>query len=138
MTTKHTDGWEPITYQALLDKNKLLVDENRALKDEIQSLRAYVKQDKESDYDVDKLDLEKRQAHLLIKADLEALNRIHELSTKLLGSEGIQPILKEIMNAAISVVDAQMGTLQLLEDDSLHIVAHYGHKQPFFGLFYIC
>ncbi|AKJ39523.1 histidine kinase dimerization/phosphoacceptor domain -containing protein [Methanosarcina barkeri] len=135
MTTKHTDGWEPITYQALLDKNKLLVDENRALKDEIQSLRAYVKQDKESDYDVDKLDLEKRQAHLLIKADLEALNRIHELSTKLLGSEGIQPILKEIMNAAISVVDAQMGTLQLLEDDSLHIVAHYGHKQPFLDYF---
>ncbi len=135
MTTKHTDGWEPITYQALLDKNKLLVDENRALKDEIQSLIAYLKQDTEPEYDIDILDLEKRQAHILIKADLEALTQMHELSTKLLGSEGIQPLLKEIMDAAVSVVDAQMGTLQLLEDDSLHIVAHYGHKQPFLDHF---
>ncbi|AKB49440.1 Sensory transduction histidine kinase [Methanosarcina barkeri str. Wiesmoor] len=70
-----------------------------------------------------------------MKADLEALTRIHELSTKLLGSEGIQPLLKEIMDAAISVVNAKMGTLQLLEDDSLHIVAHYGHKQPFLDYF---
>ena len=88
MTTKHTDGWEPITYQALLDKNKLLVDENRALKDEIQSLRAYLKQDTEPEYDIDILDLEKRQAHILIKADLEALTQMHELSTKLWDRKG--------------------------------------------------
>ncbi len=135
MTTKHTDGWEPITCQALLDENKLLVDENRALKDEIQSLKAYLKQNEEPEHDIDKLDLEIRQAHLLVKADLEALTQIHELSTKLLGAEGIQPLLKEIMDAAISIVEAKMGTLQLLEDDSLHIVAHYGHEQPFLDYF---
>jgi PAS domain S-box-containing protein len=135
MTTKYTNGCEPIKYQALLDENKLLVDENRALKDKIQSLRAYLKQDKGPKYDIDELDLEKKQAHLLVKADLEALTQIHELSTKLLGSEGIQPLLKEIMDAAIFIVDAKMGTLQLLEDDSLHIVAHYGHKQPFLDYF---
>ena len=78
MTAKNTDGWEPTTYQSLLDENKLLVDENRALKDKIQSLRAYLKQDKEPKYDIDKLDLERRQAHLLIKADLEALTQMHD------------------------------------------------------------
>jgi PAS domain S-box-containing protein len=135
MTAKYTDGCEPIKYQALLDENKLLVDENRALKDKIQRLKAYLKQDKGPKYDIDELDPEKKQAHLLVKADLEALTQIHELSTKLLGSEGIQPLLKEIMDAAISIVDAKMGTLQLLEDDSLHIVAHYGHKQSFLDYF---
>ena len=78
---------------------------------------------------------ERKQTQLLMKADLEALTRMHALSRKLLGAEGIQPLLQEIMDAAVAIVDAKMGTLQLIEDDSLLIVAHYGHQQPFLEFF---
>jgi PAS domain S-box-containing protein len=38
---------------------------------------------------------ERKQAQLLLKADLEALTQMHELSGKLLGAKGIQPLLQE-------------------------------------------
>jgi len=60
---------------------------------------------------------------------------MHELSRKLLGTAGIQPLLDEIMYSAVVIVDAKFGTLQLLEDDSLQIVSHYGHCQPFLDFF---
>ncbi|MGD0510792.1 MAG: GAF domain-containing protein, partial [Candidatus Micrarchaeaceae archaeon] len=78
---------------------------------------------------------ERRQEQLLLKADLDALTRMHELSSKLLGTGGIQPLLDEIMYSAIVIVGAKFGTLQLLEDDSLRIVSYYGHKQPFLDFF---
>jgi PAS domain S-box-containing protein len=78
---------------------------------------------------------ERKHAQLLLKADLEALTLMHTLSSKLIGAEGIEPLLQEIMDAAVAIVDAKMGTLQLLEGDSLRIVAHYGHQQPFLEFF---
>ena len=78
---------------------------------------------------------ERKQTQLLLKADLDALTRMHELSRKLLGTAGIQPLLDEIMYSAVVIVGAQFGTLQLLEDDSLRIVSHYGHQQPFLDFF---
>ena len=74
---------------------------------------------------------ERKQTQLRLKADLDALTRMHELSGKLLGTGGIQPLLDEIMYSAVVIIGAQRGTLQLLEDDSLRIVSQYGHKQPF-------
>jgi hypothetical protein len=56
----------------------------------------------------------------------------------LLESEGIQTLLDEIMYSAVVIAGAQLGTLQLLEDDLLRIVSHYGHKQPFREFFCIC
>jgi GAF domain-containing protein len=78
---------------------------------------------------------ELRQTQLLLKADLDFLTRVYELSRKLLGTGGIQPLLDENMYSAVVIVGANFGTLQLLEDDSLQIVSHYGHKQPFLDFF---
>jgi PAS domain S-box-containing protein len=78
---------------------------------------------------------EHKHTQLLLKADMAALTRMHELSKKLLGTAGIQPLLDEIMYSAIAIAGAQLGTLQLLEDDSLRIVSHYGHQQPFLDFF---
>ncbi len=78
---------------------------------------------------------ERKQAEAGLTADLAALTRMHDLSGRLLGSEGLQPLLQEVMNAAVAIVGAERGTLQLLESDSLRIVAHYGHQQPFLDFF---
>ncbi len=78
---------------------------------------------------------ERKQADARLAADLDALTRMHKLSEKLLEGGGIQPLLQEIMDAAVAIMGAKQGTLQLLEGDSLRIVAHYGHRQPFLGFF---
>ena len=70
-----------------------------------------------------------------LTADLSALTRMHALSTRVLEAEGIESMMQEIMDAAVAVVGADKGTLQLLEDDSLRIVVHHGHQQPFLEFF---
>jgi GAF domain-containing protein len=82
-----------------------------------------------------KAEIERKQAQLLLKADMATLTRMHELSKKLLGTGGIQPLFDEIIYSAVAIVSAKFGTLQLLEDDSLRIVSHYGHQQPFLDFF---
>jgi PAS domain S-box-containing protein len=77
----------------------------------------------------------RKQEQLLLKADMAALTRMHELSKKVLRTGGIQPLLDEIIYSAVAIVGAKFGTLQLLEDDSLQIVSHYGHQQPFLDYF---
>ena len=79
---------------------------------------------------------EQKQAENRLAADLTALTRMHDLSTKLLETGGLEPLLQEIMDAAVAVVSAEKGTLQLLvEDGCLRIVAHHGHEQPFLDFF---
>jgi len=78
---------------------------------------------------------ERKQAESRLTADLAALTRMHALSVKLLETGSIQSLLQEIMDAAVSVVGTEKGTLQLLEDDSLRIVAACGHEQPFLDFF---
>ena len=65
---------------------------------------------------------ERKQAEARLTADLAALTRMHALSGRLLETGGIQSLLQEIMDAAVSIVGAEKGTLQLLEGDSLRIV----------------
>ena len=59
---------------------------------------------------------EHKHAQLLLKTDLDALTSMHELSRKILGKSGIQPLLDEIMYSAVAIVSAKFGILQLLED----------------------
>jgi len=66
---------------------------------------------------------------------LTATRRLQEISTRLIGAGGLQSLLQEIMNAAVALVGAQFGTLQLIEDDKLRIVAHCHHQQPFLDFF---
>ena len=68
-------------------------------------------------------------------AGLAALTRMHALSGKLLGAGGLEPLLQEVMDAAVAIAGAERGTLQLLEGDSLRIVAHHGHQPPFLDYF---
>ncbi len=78
---------------------------------------------------------ERKQAQQHLAAELDALTRMHSLSTRLLARGELEPLLQEIMDAAAEIVGAAMGTLQLLEGDSLRIVAHRGHRGPFLEFF---
>ena len=78
---------------------------------------------------------ERKRAENRLSADLTALTRMHELSTKVLEVGGLEPLLQEIMDAAVAIVSAEKGTLQLVEGDCLRIVAHHGHERPFLHFF---
>jgi len=75
------------------------------------------------------------KAETELKADLTALTRMHELSGKLMEAAGLQSLLQEAMDAAVIIVGAAKGTLQLFEADTLRIVAHHGHEQSFLDFF---
>lgn len=62
-----------------------------------------------------------------VEAGLAALTRLRDLSTRLLAGDGLSPLFQEIMDTALALVGADRGTLQLVEGDSLRIVAHHGH-----------
>ncbi len=70
-----------------------------------------------------------------LAADLSALTRMHALSTRILEVETIESSMQEIMDAAVAIVGADKGTLQLLQGDALRIVAHCGHDRPFLEFF---
>ena len=76
-----------------------------------------------------------RESEKRLAADLAALTRMHALSGWLSEAGEFQPLLEEIMEAAVAIAGAERGTLQLLEGDSLRIVAHHGHEAPFLEFF---
>ena len=78
---------------------------------------------------------ERKRAEAWLRADLAAVTRMHELSRKVLESEDHQGLLQELVNAAVEIVGADQGALQLLEGDTLRIVAHQGHQPPFLKFF---
>lgn len=57
------------------------------------------------------------------------------MSRKVLGTGGLEALLQDLMDAAVASVRADQGTLQLLDGESLRIVAHHGHKAPFLKFF---
>jgi PAS domain S-box-containing protein len=77
----------------------------------------------------------RKQAEARLNADISALTQMHALSGRVLEAVGLQPLLQEVMNAAVTIMEADRGTLQMLEGDSLRIVAHHGHRQPFLDFF---
>ena len=78
---------------------------------------------------------ERKRTENRLTADLNALTRMHALSIRVPEAGGLEPILQEIMDAAVAIVGAEKGTLQLVEGDSLRIVAHHGHEHPFLNFF---
>jgi PAS domain-containing protein len=78
---------------------------------------------------------DRKRAEAGLAADLAALTRMHALSGRLLEAGGLQPLLQEIMDTAVTIMGAARGILQLLEGDSLRIVAHHGHQQRFLEFF---
>jgi PAS domain S-box-containing protein len=77
------------------------------------------------------------ETQVRLAADLAAMTRLQEISTRLVPAVESTPLLLEIMDAAIAVTAADMGKIQLLDSASrtLHIVASRGFHQPFLQFF---
>ena len=78
---------------------------------------------------------ERKRAEAKMAADLASLTRMHALSWRAVEAAGIEPLLQETMDTATAIVQADKGTLQLLEGETLRIVAHHGHEQTFLDFF---
>jgi len=70
-----------------------------------------------------------------LSADLSALVRMQEISTRLVQAEDFQDLLDEILSAGVEITDADMGNIQLLEDRALKIVAQQGFDAAFLDTF---
>ena len=72
-----------------------------------------------------------------LNADLKTMLCLHELSTRLLATTELQPLLEEILDATIELLHADFGNVQLCNPQSkaLEIVAQRGFKQNFLDYF---
>src|SRR6266850_2261123 len=70
-------------------------------------------------------------------AELKAMTRLHELSTRLLGTTELQPMLEEVLDATMALLDADLGNVQLYNSKTkaLEIVAQRGFRQDFLDHF---
>ena len=75
-----------------------------------------------------------------LAADLVAMTSLHELSTRLLASTELQPLLDEVLDATIALQNADFGNVQLYnpESQALEIVAQRGFQQDFLDHFAAC
>ncbi len=78
---------------------------------------------------------ERKRAEALLARDLEALTRMHTLTTTTLETEDFGAAMQGIMDTAVTILGADAGTLQLLDEDTLRIVAHRGHRPEFLEFF---
>jgi signal transduction histidine kinase len=72
-----------------------------------------------------------------LAAELIAMTRLHELSTRLLSNTELQPLLEEVLQATIEMQNADFGGVQLYnpQTQALDIVAQYGFQQDFLDHF---
>jgi PAS domain S-box-containing protein len=78
---------------------------------------------------------ERKRAVSQIMQNVDTLTRLHALSTRILEAAGLELMMQDIMNTAVTIMRADQGTLQLLEGETLRIVAHHGHKDFFLEFF---
>ena len=72
-----------------------------------------------------------------LAAELAAMTRLHQLSTRLQMASELQPILEEVLDATIALLGADFGNVQLyeLESHALKIVAQRGFQQEILDYF---
>ena len=72
-----------------------------------------------------------------LAAELMAMSRLHEFSTRLLSKAGLLPLLEEVLNAIIALQNADFGNVQLYDPETktLEIVAHRGFQRNFLDYF---
>jgi transcriptional regulator with GAF, ATPase, and Fis domain len=72
-----------------------------------------------------------------LSAELTAMTRLHEFSTRLLANTELEPLLEEVLNATIELQNADFGNIQLYNPhtQALEIVAHRGFQQDFLDYF---
>ncbi len=77
-----------------------------------------------------------RTLNARLTEDLAAMTRMQQLSTRLIQVGGFSELLAEILDAGIEITAADMGNIQLLDDDGrLRIAAHRGFEAPFLEFF---
>jgi GAF domain-containing protein len=71
------------------------------------------------------------------RAAFEGMNRLHELSTRLLEATGLGELLEEILEATIALQRADFGNVQLYnrQTEALEIVAQRGFGAEFLDYF---
>jgi PAS domain S-box-containing protein len=70
-----------------------------------------------------------------LRESLEDLSRMQEVSTRLIQSDNIADLLRDILAAAIQITGADMGNIQLLDGDALRIAVHQGLPNAFLEFF---
>src|SRR5215469_1586998 len=72
-----------------------------------------------------------------LAAELTAMTRLHQLSTRLMTTTELQPLLEEVLGATIALQNADFGNVQLYEPETrtLEIVAHQGLGPEFLRFF---
>ena len=74
--------------------------------------------------------------HTELSTDLAAMTRMQELSTRLIHTGAFPELLNEILDAVIAITGADMGNIQLVDDEgSLRIAAQRGFNAPFLEFF---
>jgi PAS domain S-box-containing protein len=84
--------------------------------------------------------LREREEHInrlnaQLRADLASMTRLQQVSTRLVQTSDFSSLLYEILDAAIEMTGADMGNVQLLDGDTLKIVAQRGFEAPFLEFF---
>jgi PAS domain S-box-containing protein len=81
---------------------------------------------------------DRRLAEKLVAAEVEALAKLSDLSSRLWRSRALSEGLNEILVAVIELVSADKGNIQLLNGDrhTLTIVAHKGFERDFLETFH--
>lgn len=78
-----------------------------------------------------------RKSEARLSEELEAISRLHALSTRILGSQNRQSALDDILQEAVHASHADFGNIQLYnaEKSALEIVAHVGFSREFLDHF---
>ena len=65
--------------------------------------------------------------------EVDSMRRLHELVNRLLGCNDLQTALEEVLDAAMAMLEADMGNVQLFDPQAreLRIVAHRGFRDDF-------
>jgi PAS domain S-box-containing protein len=81
---------------------------------------------------------ERKRAEAAVAADLRDTQLLHELATRLATEENIQTLYSEIMAAAITLMRADAGTVQILDEPTreLLLLATQGFERAMTGHFY--
>lgn len=76
-------------------------------------------------------------AEARLSAELQAMSQLHILATRLLDIPDFEPALREVLNTAISMLGAAMGTIQLFrpQTQTLEIVTQQGLSVEFLARF---
>ena len=74
-----------------------------------------------------------RENQLQLASEVDSMRRLHELVNRLLACNDLQTALEEVLDAAIGLLEADMGNIQLMDPHrrELHIAAHRGFQPDF-------